>query len=50
MAVKYEDKIAGLNYKDFYIALLHEILQLKYFSLLSARDNYNHLLYLHLYF
>ena len=36
------------NYKDFYIALLHEILRLKYFLLLSAHDNCNHPLYLHL--
>ena len=40
--LKSEDKIAKLNYKDFYIASLHEILRLKYFSLLSVHDNCNH--------
>ena len=47
-AVKSEDKIARLKYKDFYITSLHEMLRLKYFSLLSADDNCNHPLYLHL--
>ena len=45
-ALKPEGKIARLNYKDFYIASLHEILRLKYFSFLSAHDNCNHPLYL----
>ena len=46
MALKPEGKIARLNYKDFYIASLHEILRLKYFSFLLAHDNCNHPLYL----